>query len=63
MPEQVEQLLQELRRALAGNDLPALRRFGVDPAIASGPLVTTLNDSASWAIYLVLATLLLRMGI
>ena len=41
----------------------ALRRLGVDPALASGPLVTTLNDSSSWAIYLLLATGLLRMGL
>ncbi|MFQ5463081.1 MAG: magnesium transporter [Phycisphaerae bacterium] len=31
------------------------RRFGVDPAIASGPLVTTLNDVVSVGIYMTLA--------
>jgi magnesium transporter len=41
----------------------ALRRLRADPAMASGPLVTTLNDSMSWAIYLLLATLLLRYAI
>ncbi|HUW84310.1 MAG TPA: magnesium transporter [Phycisphaerae bacterium] len=41
----------------------ALRRLGVDPALASAPLVTTLNDSSSWAIYLLLATSLLSMGL
>ncbi len=31
------------------------RHFGVDPAIASGPLVTTLNDVISVSIYMLLA--------
>ncbi len=34
------------------------RRFGVDPAIASGPLVTTTNDVVSVAIYMTLALLI-----
>jgi len=34
------------------------RRLGVDPAIASGPLVTTLNDVVSVAIYMTLAMLI-----
>ncbi|MHC4744715.1 MAG: magnesium transporter, partial [Planctomycetota bacterium] len=39
--------------------LPFLfRRIGIDPAISSGPLVTTANDSISVAIYLTLAMLL-----
>ena len=39
--------------------LPFLfRRVGIDPAISSGPLVTTANDSISVAIYLALALLL-----
>ncbi|MGE5293754.1 MAG: magnesium transporter [Solirubrobacterales bacterium] len=39
--------------------LPFLfRRFGIDPAISSGPLVTTANDSISVAIYMTLAVLL-----
>jgi magnesium transporter len=39
--------------------LPFLfRRIGIDPAISSGPLVTTANDSISVAIYLALALLL-----
>jgi len=41
--------------------LPFLfRRVGIDPAISSGPLVTTANDSISVAIYMTL-TLLLAM--
>lgn len=41
--------------------LPFLfRRIGIDPAISSGPLVTTANDSISVAIYMTL-TLLLTM--
>jgi len=39
--------------------LPFLfRRVGIDPAISSGPLVTTANDSISVTIYMVLAILL-----
>lgn len=39
--------------------LPFLfRRIGIDPAISSGPLVTTANDSISVAIYMTLALLL-----
>jgi len=36
------------------------RRIGIDPAISSGPLVTTANDSISVAIYLTLTLLLIR---
>jgi len=39
--------------------LPFLfRRIGIDPAISSGPLVTTANDSISVAIYMSLTLLL-----
>jgi len=39
--------------------LPFLfRRIGIDPAISSGPLVTTANDSISVAIYMALTLLL-----
>jgi magnesium transporter len=39
--------------------LPFLfRRIGLDPAISSGPLVTTANDSISVVIYLSLTMLL-----
>jgi len=39
--------------------LPFLfRRIGIDPAISSGPLVTTANDSMSVAIYMTLTLLL-----
>jgi len=34
------------------------RKIGIDPAISSGPLVTTANDSISVAIYMTLAVLL-----
>lgn len=36
------------------------RRLGVDPAIASGPLVTTTNDIVSVSIYMSLAMLIAR---
>ena len=38
----------------------AFRRFGVDPAIASGPLVTTSNDLIAVSIYLTASTILLH---
>jgi magnesium transporter len=37
-----------------------LRRFGVDPAVAAGPFVTTANDITGITIYLALATALLE---
>jgi len=41
--------------------LPFLfRRVGIDPAISSGPLVTTANDAISVAIYLGLTLLLVN---
>lgn len=42
---------------LAGSFVPLLmHRFGVDPAVASGPFITTINDITSILIYLGLAT-------
>ena len=44
-----------------GLSLPfVFRRIGIDPAISSGPLVTTANDSISVTIYLTLTILLIR---
>jgi len=41
--------------------LPFLfRRIGIDPAISSGPLVTTANDSISVAIYMTLTLILVH---
>ncbi len=37
-----------------------LRRFKIDPAIATGPLITTFNDIVGLSIYLGLVTLMLR---
>jgi magnesium transporter len=37
-----------------------LKRAGVDPAVASGPFVTTANDITGITIYLTLATLFLE---
>ncbi len=45
---------------LLGFILPYIfRKFGIDPAISSGPLITTLNDVISYLIYFTLAFLLL----
>ncbi len=47
--------------ALVGIMAPAFfRRMKIDPAIASGPLVTTANDIMGILIYFAIATLLLR---
>ena len=47
--------------ALLGVVIPLLfRRLGVDPAVASGPLITTLNDCLSLGVYFTIAHLLLR---
>ncbi|MEN8008535.1 MAG: magnesium transporter, partial [Candidatus Krumholzibacteriota bacterium] len=35
---------------------------GIDPAVATGPFITTANDIVSMVIYLGLATLLLSLG-
>lgn len=44
-----------------GISLPfTFRRLGIDPAIASGPLVTTINDVVSVSIYMTLAMLIAR---
>ena len=46
--------------ALAGIAVPmALNRFGVDPALASGPFVTTLTDVVGFFVFLGLATAIL----
>lgn len=45
---------------IAGSFIPLLiHKLGIDPAVASGPFITTLNDITSILIYLGLATLLL----
>lgn len=46
---------------LAGSFIPLLmHRLGIDPAVASGPFITTLNDVTSLMIYLGLATVFLN---
>lgn len=49
--------------AAAGTWIPLMfKGFGLDPAVASGPLITTLNDLAAVVIYYGLAYLLLMKG-
>ena len=56
-------LLVVLFAAMAGSGIPlVLHRFGVDPAVATGPFITTANDIVSMVIYLGLATLMLSLG-
>jgi magnesium transporter len=46
--------------SIMGVIAPALlKRFDFDPAIASGPFVTTLNDITGVLIYMVIATIFL----
>lgn len=46
--------------ALSGTVIPMLfKRIGIDPAVASGPLITTLNDLAAVVTYYGLAWLIL----
>jgi len=40
----------------------ALKRLNIDPALATGPVVTTSNDILSLLIYLGLVTLFLQLG-
>ena len=47
--------------ALVGSAVPmVLHRVGIDPAVATGPFITTANDVIGLLIYLGLATALLR---
>jgi len=49
--------------ALVGTGMPLLlHRAGVDPAVATGPFITTFNDVIGLLIYLSLAVLLLGLG-
>ena len=49
--------------ALLGAFLPTLlTRVRADPAMASGPLITTLNDALSLSIYLAVAGWLLAVA-
>lgn len=46
---------------LMGTLMPAiLRRLGIDPAVASGPFVTTANDIVGILVYMVIATIFLK---
>jgi len=48
---------------MAGSGIPLmLHRFGIDPAVATGPFITTANDFVSMVIYLGLASLMLSLG-
>lgn len=55
-------LLVILFAAVAGTGVPMLlHRLGVDPAVATGPFITTANDVVGLLIYLGLATALLGL--
>jgi magnesium transporter len=50
--------------SLLGSSMPlVLDLVGIDPAVASGPLVSTINDSLALTVYFSVATgILLWMG-
>jgi len=49
--------------AMAGSGIPLMmHRVGVDPAVATGPFITTANDIAGLLIYFGLAATLLGVG-
>ena len=55
-------LLVVIFAAMAGTGIPLLlHRVGVDPAVATGPFITTANDVVSMWIYLGIAGLLLGL--
>jgi len=55
--------LPELRQLLSAKDLATLpfvfQHFKIDPATATGPLITTTTDLISTSAYLALATTIL----
>ena len=56
----VAMLLTLVAAALGGIVIPmALDRFGIDPALASGPFVTTITDVVGFFAFLGLASLVL----
>ncbi len=57
----VAMLLVILMAAMVGAGVPLLlHRLGVDPAVATGPFITTFNDVFGLLVYLGLATVFLR---
>lgn len=48
---------------VVGTIIPVIiDKFNIDSAVASGPFITTINDSVGLLIYFSIATILLRMG-
>lgn len=57
----VAMIIVILNASFVGASIPLiLKRFGVDPAIATGPFITTSNDVVGLFIYLGLTTLAMR---
>jgi magnesium transporter len=55
-------LLVVLMSAMVGAGIPlVLSRLGADPAVATGPFITTTNDLFGLLIYLGLASLMLSL--
>ncbi|MBK7045751.1 MAG: magnesium transporter [bacterium] len=59
----VAMLLVVLMSAMVGTGIPlVLNKLGIDPAVATGPFITTTNDLFGLLIYLGLASLMLSLG-
>ena len=59
----VAMMLVVMMSAVVGAGIPlVLSKFGVDPAVATGPFITTTNDLFGLLIYLGLASLMLSLG-
>ena len=56
----IAMVLAMLASSLSGTIIPIVfKKLGVDPAVASGPLITTINDLVAVVTYYGLAWLLL----
>ena len=60
-PEDQERLLTTLTPSIGGTVPLILKRFGVDPAVASGPILTTVTDMFGFFLVLSFAAAMLPL--
>ena len=54
-------VLVSIMSAVVGTTIPILfDKFNIDPAVASGPFITTINDIFGLVVYFMIATSLLH---
>jgi len=59
----IAMMLVVLMSAMVGTGIPlVLNKLGIDPAVATGPFITTTNDLFGLLIYLGLASVMLSLG-